>query len=75
MLKKRSIRIAGHETSITLEEEFWRELRTIARRRGTSLSRLVATVDAGRSGNLSSALRVYVLQALREPIKHKPVSG
>ena len=61
-IQKRSIRIAGHATSLSLEAEFWAALRAIARRRGLSLNRLVASVDTGRRGNLSSALRVFVLQ-------------
>ena len=59
---KRSVRIAGHATSFSLEAEFWAALRTVARRRGISLNRLIGSVDAGRRGNLSSALRVFVLQ-------------
>ena len=61
-IQKRSIRIAGHATSLSLEAEFWTALRAIAQRRGLSLNRLVASVDTGRPGNLSSALRVFVLQ-------------
>jgi predicted DNA-binding ribbon-helix-helix protein len=61
-IKKRSIKIAGHATSLSLETEFWMALHTLARRRGISLNQLVGSVDAGRRGNLSSALRVFVLQ-------------
>lgn len=64
-VKKRSILIAGHATSLSLEAEFWLALQEIARRRGMSLNRLVASVDAGRAGNLSSALRVFVLDCYR----------
>lgn len=66
-LKKRSILIAGHATSVSLEEEFWTELKRIADRAGTSLNRLVAEVDMERDGNLSSALRVYVLRHMHPP--------
>jgi predicted DNA-binding ribbon-helix-helix protein len=60
--KKRSIAIAGHKTSISLEEAFWEALRRLAAEDGSSLAALVAKVDAGRGGaNLSSALRVYAL--------------
>ncbi len=65
-LRKRSVRIAGHATSLSLEEEFWRDLRLLARGRGTSLNALVASVDAGRHGNLSSALRLFVLECYRQ---------
>jgi predicted DNA-binding ribbon-helix-helix protein len=64
-IKKRSVLIEGHATSLSLEAEFWSALREIARRRGTSLNRLVASIDASRAGNLSSALRVFVLECCR----------
>ena len=61
---KRSLVIAGHRTSITIEDAFWRRLRRIALERGLSLNRLAAIVDASRgSANLSSAIRVFVLEA------------
>jgi predicted DNA-binding ribbon-helix-helix protein len=61
---KRSLVIARHRTSISLEDAFWRRLRRIAAERGLSLNRLVAMVDASRGGaNLSSAIRVFVLEA------------
>ncbi|MBV8059914.1 MAG: ribbon-helix-helix domain-containing protein [Alphaproteobacteria bacterium] len=66
MQHKRSIRIAGHPTSITLEEPFWEELKRIAARDGVTLSQLVAQVDAARAGNLSSALRLHVLADLQK---------
>lgn len=63
---KRSIAIAGHRTSISLEEPFWEELRRIASQRGIAVAALVAEIDAARAGeNLSSALRVHVLEDLR----------
>jgi predicted DNA-binding ribbon-helix-helix protein len=58
--RKRSVAIAGHRTSFSLEDPYWRDLAEVARRRGTSLSALVAAVDSGRRGNLSSALRLFV---------------
>jgi len=65
-LRKRSVKIAGHATSFSLEDEFWRDLRTLARQRGISVNALVATVDAARHGNLSSALRLFVLECYRQ---------
>lgn len=64
---KRSLSIAGHRTSVALEPPFWSALDELAARRGLSLPALVAEIDAARgaTGNLSSALRVHVLQALR----------
>jgi predicted DNA-binding ribbon-helix-helix protein len=64
-IKKRSVLIAGHPTSLSLEAEFWTALREIARHRRQSLNQLVAGVDAERRGNLSSALRVFVLDCYR----------
>lgn len=60
-LKKRSVTIAGHRTSISLEDAFWSALQRIARKRGLTLAALVSEIDGARGGNLSSALRVYVL--------------
>jgi predicted DNA-binding ribbon-helix-helix protein len=62
---KRSVRIAGHATSISLEREFWQALGELARRRRVSLAALVAAVDAERAGSLSSAIRLYVLDRAR----------
>ena len=61
-LKKHSIVIAGHQTSITLENIFWDQLKDIAAARNISLSKLVADIDSTKKGNLSSAIRVYVLK-------------
>ena len=63
-LRKRSVLVAGHKTSVSLEDAFWEVLKELADRRGLSLNQLVAEVDEGRSGNLSSALRVYVLREI-----------
>jgi len=62
---KRSVLVAGHRTSVSLEVAFWDELRGLAVRDGKSLNQLVTEIDAGRSGNLSSALRLYVLYAVK----------
>ena len=64
-LRKRSVVVAGHSTSVSLEKAFWQALKEIAARRGLPLAQVVAEVDARRSGNLSSALRVYVLEQLQ----------
>ena len=59
---KRSIVIAGHKTSVSLEDAFWTGLKEIAAGRDITLSDLVATIDTERRhGNLSSAIRLYVL--------------
>lgn len=63
---KHSLAIAGHRTSISLEEDFWEGLKSIAAQRGLSISALVAEIDSERGdANLSSALRVFVLKAVR----------
>jgi predicted DNA-binding ribbon-helix-helix protein len=59
---KRSLVVAGHRTSVSLEEAFWRRLKRIAAELGLSVNALAARVDAARGeANLSSALRVFVL--------------
>lgn len=59
---KRSIVIAGHKTSISLEDAFWKSLKEIAGNRNMTLSDMVASIDTNRQqGNLSSAIRLFVL--------------
>ncbi len=65
--KKRSITIAGHRTSITLEDIFWKTLKEIARAQGVSRQHLIEDIDKKRTGSLSSALRVY---AMVETLRH-----
>ena len=63
---KRSIVIAGHKTSVSLEDAFWKCLKEIASGRDMTLSDLVATIDTDRQhGNLSSAIRLFVLDYYR----------
>jgi predicted DNA-binding ribbon-helix-helix protein len=63
---KRSIVIAGHKTSVSLEEAFWKGLKEIATMRDLTLSDLVASIDTDRHhGNLSSAIRLFVLDHYR----------
>jgi predicted DNA-binding ribbon-helix-helix protein len=63
---KRSIVIAGHKTSVSLEDAFWTGLKDIAIEREITLSDLVATIDTDRRhGNLSSAIRLFVLDYYR----------
>ena len=68
-LKKHSILIAGHRTSLSLETVFWDQLKTIAGRRRLSLNKLIEEIDQARTrdakpANLSSAIRVFVLNQL-----------
>ena len=69
MIKKYSVTIAGHSTSITLEPEFWAEIQAIAAAEGKTIAQLVAAVDKTRgTHNLSSALRLRVLRVLKKPL-------
>lgn len=63
-IRRRSVTIAGHRTSVSIEDAFWDVLKDVASRRNISLNRLVGEIDKSRAGNLSSALRVYVVQHL-----------
>jgi predicted DNA-binding ribbon-helix-helix protein len=66
---KRSIIIAGHKTSISLEDAFWMGLKEIASGCDRTLSEMVARIDSGRAhGNLSSAIRLFVLDHYRNVI-------
>jgi predicted DNA-binding ribbon-helix-helix protein len=65
---KRSIGFNGHKTSVSLEDEFWNALKELADKRAIKLSDLVAVVDEQRGdGNLSSALRLFVLDYYQGP--------
>jgi predicted DNA-binding ribbon-helix-helix protein len=55
------VTIAGHRTSVSLENAFWDALKAVAQAEAKPLNRLIAEIDADRTGNLSSALRVFAL--------------
>ena len=62
---KRSVSIAGHATSVTLEPEFWETLKKIAAQDGVSLNTIITTIDAEKDrDNLSSAIRIFILKRL-----------
>ena len=65
-IRKRSVMIAGHATSVSLEAAFWEALKDIAHARGQSVNALIGEIDRNRApagaGNLSSAVRVFVLR-------------
>ena len=64
---KRSIVVAGHKTSVSLEDAFWKSLNEIAAERDMTLAELVATIDSSRNhSNLSSAIRLFVLGVYRD---------
>jgi predicted DNA-binding ribbon-helix-helix protein len=63
---KRSIVIGGHKTSVSLEDAFWSGLKEIAHAQRATLSKMVAEIDNTRhQGNLSSAIRLFVLDQVR----------
>jgi predicted DNA-binding ribbon-helix-helix protein len=65
---KHSIVLAGHHTSVSLEDAFWKMLKEIASERDLTVSDVVAGIDSGRQyGNLSSAIRLFVLERLTSP--------
>ena len=69
-MRKRSLTIAGHRTSIALEPEFWEGLENLAARRGVRLNALIEEIDAVReTPNLSSALRVAVLRDVQDRLQ------
>jgi len=70
---KRSVSINGHLTSVSMEQEFWDALKGLARRKDLSLQALIAEIDQTRSGGLSSALRVYVLQSIEARLKRESI--
>ncbi|WP_375409803.1 ribbon-helix-helix domain-containing protein [uncultured Methylobacterium sp.] len=66
-IAKRSVMIAGHRTSVSLEAPFWDALREIAETRQKSVQALIGEIDAERAEqNLSSAIRVFVLETVRQ---------
>lgn len=72
MIKKYSINIAGHQTSVSLEEEFWQMLKKIASSQEISLSNLITKIDENCTlegkQNLSSAIRIFILKTLEEQV-------
>jgi len=67
LITKRSTVIAGHKTSVSIEDEFWKGLQEIAKQRQETLSHLIASIDEERKhANLSSAIRLFVLGYYRD---------
>jgi predicted DNA-binding ribbon-helix-helix protein len=72
LVVKRSVVLAGHKTSVSLEDPFWNSLKEIAASGNMSLSDLLTAIDSGRHhGNLSSAIRLFVLNCYREQLLHR----
>lgn len=70
-MKKHSVLICGHATSISLEEPFWDTLKQMAKEKGCSLAGLITDIDSTRQTNLSSALRISVITYLQEKLKNQ----
>ena len=64
MIRKHSVVLSGHATSFCLEDEFWAALKEIAVAKGVALRQLLMQIDNTHTGNLSSAIRVYVLHEI-----------
>lgn len=79
MIRKRSVTLQAHATSVSLEDQYWEELKRMAAEHGISLSTLIERVDAARGAhNLSSALRLAVLADLKAKVagtRPSPESG
>ena len=71
-MKKHSVELSGHRTSITLEEEFWTQLKEIAKNQKTSIRQILIKIDNNHSGNLSSAIRLFILR--QGQVNQKPNS-
>jgi predicted DNA-binding ribbon-helix-helix protein len=65
-MKKRSVSIRGHRTSLSLEDAFWDELSAMAEARDMSVAALITEIDRTRIGGLSSAVRLFVLEDLKQ---------
>jgi predicted DNA-binding ribbon-helix-helix protein len=77
LVAKRSIVIAGHKTSVSLEDQFWTALKEVAAHRDLTVSELVGAIDDDRQhGNLSSAIRLFVLRFYRDQLpSHGQLAG
>ena len=62
---KRSVVIDSHKTSVSLEESFWKDLKEIAHSQHVTISKVIESIDKTRQGNLSSAIRLFVLDQVR----------
>ena len=75
-VKKRSIVVGSHKTSISLEDVFWASLKEIARERATTVSEIIGALDASHErGNLSSTIRVFVLEHYHNRVANRQRDG
>lgn len=75
VVKKRSVVVAGHRTSVSLERAFWEALRDLSQLQSKTINQLVSEIDVSRDGNLSSAIRVYILGQARAGVLPRPLDG
>ncbi len=75
VVKKRSVVVAGHRTSVSLERAFWEALRDLSQLQSKTINQLVSEIDSSRDGNLSSAIRVYILGQARAGILPRALDG
>ncbi|MGY8935469.1 MAG: ribbon-helix-helix domain-containing protein [Alphaproteobacteria bacterium] len=68
-MRKRSVVIAGHRTSVSLENAFWEALKQEAAARGQTINQIITGIDKQRYGNLSSAIRLFILKNIRSAVK------
>ena len=66
-IRKRSVILDGHRTSVSLENAFWPDLKGFAANRRITVNQLITEIDRERTGNLSSAIRIYVLKQYHKP--------
>ena len=71
-IRKHSVKLSGHSTSLSLEGVYWDALREVATEMGLSMNRLIEKIDRERSGNLSSAVRVFLFQHYRTRSSQEP---
>lgn len=71
-LLRRSFRIAGHQTSLSMERAFWDEFRRLAQADGRSMTDLIAEIDAQRTAGLSRSVRVYILKRMQTNFSSGP---
>jgi predicted DNA-binding ribbon-helix-helix protein len=72
LIVKRSVAVKNRKTSISLEDEFWETLESIAREQGETLSNLIININANREcGNLSSAIRLFILRYYRDKVERQ----
>lgn len=67
-MKKKSLMLMGHATSISMEDEFWDALKELAQEKNTSIRQLITQIDMKRTTNLSSAVRVYILAEIQKKL-------